>query len=225
MIQSKKILLVDDEPDILEFVEDTLEIKGFTNILTASSGQSAISQVAGTKVDVIISDIRMPGMSGVELMDSIKQSSPEIEAILITGFADITTREVVEKGGFSLIEKPLKIPRLISTLELALKKRGERILELANWSDSPEHELVLDDNASAGVELNHMGFFLPHPGAENFSPGETLHFEFKRDGKSIEGVAEVLWAESSESNKPGVGVRVLAVNEVALVQSLLSNQV
>ena len=62
MIQSKRILLVDDEPDILEFVEDTLEIKGFTNILTASSGQSAISQVAGTKVDVIISDIRMPGM-------------------------------------------------------------------------------------------------------------------------------------------------------------------
>ena len=128
-INNPKILIVDDEPDILELLSNFLTYEGY-QITTESRGQEAIDLFRSEPFDLVITDIRMPGMDGVEVLKEIKQLDEDVEVIILTGFAsvDSAVRTLRQDGAFDYLTKPLEdIDALIYTIDHALEKRRLRL--------------------------------------------------------------------------------------------------
>lgn len=108
MSQALRILVVDDERDIREGLKELLESEGY-QVDTAVDGSDAIEKVRGLKYQIVITDIMMPHVSGIELLEKVKHISPFIEVIMITGYSTLERAlECIEKGAISYIEKPFK---------------------------------------------------------------------------------------------------------------------
>jgi CheY-like chemotaxis protein len=119
------ILIVDDDELLRKTIVFDFKRRGF-NILEAGNGTEAIGIVKSTRIDLVISDIRMPGGDGITLLEEIRAYDPRIPSvILITGFADITERECIEKGATQVVSKPFDRKALLSAVLAALGLSGQ----------------------------------------------------------------------------------------------------
>lgn len=101
------ILVVDDEPLIRKSLHEILRLEGY-KVISASSAEEALQKIKENNVNIVISDVRMPGMDGVELLKAIKKDKPKISVILITGHGNIETAvEAMRLGAFDYVTKPL----------------------------------------------------------------------------------------------------------------------
>ena len=101
------ILVVDDEPVVRELVKRKLEGDGFTVTTAATAAEAVEALSSGGGIGVILSDIRMPGMSGIDLLKKAKEIDPSIEVIIMTGFATTESAiEAVQLGAFDYLKKP-----------------------------------------------------------------------------------------------------------------------
>jgi len=117
------VLLVDDEKDFLEILLKRLR-KRKLNLLAVSSGEDAIRTVQENPVDVVLLDVRMAGMSGIETLREIKKMKPLIEVIMLTGHANVEVAlEGMELGAFDYLIKPVDIDELMYRLQDAYKKK------------------------------------------------------------------------------------------------------
>jgi len=124
-----KILIVDDELDILDMLSGFLKQEGFI-VNTASSGEEAIRVFKSEPFDVVITDMRMPGMDGLMLMRRVKELDEDVEVIILTAFAalDNVIEAFRHKGAFDYLTKPLdNINDLFITVSQALKSRRLKI--------------------------------------------------------------------------------------------------
>ncbi|OXI93224.1 MULTISPECIES: HD domain-containing phosphohydrolase [Burkholderia] len=121
------ILLVDDEPSVLSALRRVFRPAGYA-ILTAESGEAALEVLASTEVDLIVSDMRMPGMSGAEFLARARALYPDTMRILLTGYAEIASvMQAVNDGGvYRYLNKPWDDHDLLLTLEQALEQRRLR---------------------------------------------------------------------------------------------------
>ena len=118
-----KLLLVDDEPDILRVLSMSLRADGY-DVKTASSGEDALSVFSNEKPDIVITDIKMPGMNGIEVLREVKKIDEEIEVIIITGHGDIDAAiEALKYGASDFINKPVRD----EALAIALSRAHEKI--------------------------------------------------------------------------------------------------
>ena len=117
------ILVVDDELSMREFLTILLEKEGY-GVRAAADGKSALALLEGEPFDLVISDIRMPGMTGLELLARSKQLRPETGVIMITAFAspdDAVT--AMKNGAFDYITKPFNVDEIKGVVRAAMKKR------------------------------------------------------------------------------------------------------
>ncbi|HKT64164.1 HD domain-containing phosphohydrolase [Burkholderia sp. 22313] len=121
------ILLVDDEPSVLSALKRVLRPARY-EILTADSGETALEILASTEVDLIVSDMRMPNMSGAAFLSRARSLYPDTMRILLTGYSDIASIvEAVNEGGvYRYLNKPWDDHDLLMTLEQALEQRRLR---------------------------------------------------------------------------------------------------
>ncbi len=127
MTDSKpKILLVDDEVEFVEALSERLEVRGL-KILTANSGEEAIDILDKNRdTDVVILDVKMPGMDGIETLRQIKSRFPLIEVLMLTGHATIDTAiQGMKLGAYDYLMKPCDINDLISKVQEATNKKRE----------------------------------------------------------------------------------------------------
>jgi len=127
------VLIVDDERSMRDFLKILLEKEGH-EVATASSGASALDALDKHTVDVIVSDIRMPGMTGIELLETVKEQSPELPVILITAFASPDDAVLAMKNGaFDYISKPFNVDEIKSVIESATSKnlKNAKVQELS----------------------------------------------------------------------------------------------
>jgi adenylate cyclase len=132
------VLLVDDEPSVLSSLKRLLRSTGY-QVLTAESGALALDLLASTRVDLIISDMRMPYMSGAEFLARAQTLYPDTMRILLTGYSEIelVVRAINEGGVYRYLNKPWDDEDLLLTVAQALEQRRlrkepERLTELAN---------------------------------------------------------------------------------------------
>ena len=119
-----KVLLVDDHPNILVVLQDLLEREGF-KVLTSGSYEEAIPFVEGEDLDVIITDLKMPGKSGMDLLNYSRKRRPDIPIIMISGHGDIEAAVTAMKNGaFDFISKPVDETELIPVVRRALSESG-----------------------------------------------------------------------------------------------------
>ncbi|MEE9497151.1 MAG: response regulator, partial [Desulfobacterales bacterium] len=117
------ILIVDDEISILQSLGGLLSDEGF-EVLTASNGYEALKVIDKESPDLVLLDIWMPGMDGIDTLQEIKKSNPFIQVIIITGHGTIETAVKATKlGAYDLIEKPLSIDKVIVAINNALNFR------------------------------------------------------------------------------------------------------
>lgn len=117
------VLLVDDEPEFLETLVKRLR-KRKLNATGVSSGEVALDVVRVESVDVVVLDMKMPGMDGLETLKAIKNISPLVEVIMLTGHANMEVAVTgMELGAFDYLMKPMDIDELLYKLEDANKKK------------------------------------------------------------------------------------------------------
>ncbi|MDH3880618.1 MAG: sigma-54 dependent transcriptional regulator, partial [Desulfobacteraceae bacterium] len=117
------ILIVDDEPSILQSLSGLLSDEGF-EVTTAANGYEALKIVDTESPDLVLLDIWMPGIDGIETLKEIKKDNPHIQVIIISGHGTIETAVKATKlGAFDLIEKPLSIDKVIVAINNALNFR------------------------------------------------------------------------------------------------------
>ncbi len=122
-MQAIRVLFVDDEVDFLETLNKRMTRRG-VEVHTAMSGEEALDLLQGTAVDVVVMDVKMPGMGGIEALRRIKAAHPTLEVIMLTGHADMEVAvQGMQCGAFGYLMKPADINELLYKIEDACKKR------------------------------------------------------------------------------------------------------
>jgi CheY-like chemotaxis protein len=197
---TKKVLVVDDEPDLRELVILELQEAGFQT-LEAPNGKVAFEIVQKEQVDVVVTDVRMPGGGGVELLDEIKKRNPESPAvIMVTGFADLGVDEAFDRGAEALISKPYHYDALIELTKQILTPRDEKYTRKFKRFDAAVNiELTLpsfeETRITHTLNIGRGGMFI-HMEQNLPVPGQKISFRvlFKDKKYSpIEGLALCRW--------------------------------
>jgi DNA-binding NtrC family response regulator len=122
-VDTFKVLLVDDEVEFLETLVKRLKKRNLT-VWGVNSGEQAMEALAKEPVDVVVLDVKMPGMNGLETLREIKKSCPLVEVIMLTGHASMEVAiEGMEQGAFDYLMKPMDIDELLYKLQDAYKKK------------------------------------------------------------------------------------------------------
>jgi DNA-binding NtrC family response regulator len=123
---ARRVLLVDDDPTILSSIGEALGDMGL-EVGTAGSAEAALERLAKSRPDVVLSDIRMPGLSGLELLSLIRERAPDIDVVLMTAYDDMpTVVSAMREGAFDFLVKPLDFAELEDVLRRALADRRAR---------------------------------------------------------------------------------------------------
>lgn len=123
-----KILVIDDERSIRNIISELLEMEGHS-VKTAENGAQGYEMIGAEPFDLVISDIKMPEMDGIELLDKLIETHPDTTVVMISGHGSIDTAvECIKKGAFDYIEKPIDMNRILVTVKNALE-RGSLVKE------------------------------------------------------------------------------------------------
>ena len=122
MSESVRVLLVDDEESYVETLRKRLMRRGLA-VSMAHSGEQALATLAENPVDVVLLDVKMPGMDGMETLTRIKQAYPRVEVIMLTGHANVDVAiRGMEQGAFDYLMKPAEMDDLYYKIQDAHKK-------------------------------------------------------------------------------------------------------
>jgi len=119
----EKVLLVDDEGDFLETLAERMRNRGM-NVTTSMSAAEAIKKTEAVDYDVIILDLLMPGMDGIQALKALKERKPDLQVILLTGHATVQKGiEAMKLGAMDLLEKPADINDLTEKIQKAKARK------------------------------------------------------------------------------------------------------
>src|SRR5437660_11969278 len=128
---SLRLLFVDDERSLQEFMRSELPRLGH-DVTVCADGKAAVKALEKAAFDAAILDLRMPGLSGMEVLDQIKQVSPDTEVVIMTGHASMETAiEAVRLGAFDYVTKPCKLAEIETVLRKVSEKRDLKHKALA----------------------------------------------------------------------------------------------
>jgi DNA-binding NtrC family response regulator len=208
-----KVLLVDDEAKIREILKLVLEKEGY-QVNTAKNGSEALNILRDEYFDVMITDLKMPKMDGLELMREIKQKGIKVNVIFITAYADIKDAvEAIKLGAFDYLEKNFKMEELLSVIKQAVKEQKMK-----------------DENESLKKKLaGHSSFFGIIGESPKIKEIKDLIIKIANSQASVlltgeSGTGKEMFARaihmcSKRKNKPFV-----AINCAALPQTLLESE-
>jgi len=132
------IMIIDDEEDILDMLSDMIQKWGYLPII-ARDGLDALEKFKEVPVDVVISDIRMPNLDGISLLERIKKINPQTSVIMLTGYPSVETAvRAMKDGAFDYLTKPINLDELKVKIDRALERTRLRqslnTLRGLNWS-------------------------------------------------------------------------------------------
>jgi DNA-binding NtrC family response regulator len=123
LVSEFRVMLVDDEVEFLETLAKRLRKRNL-DVIFASSGQAALRTLQETPLDVVVLDVKMPDMDGIETLKEIKRIRPSVEVIMLTGHASVEVAiQGMELGAFDYLMKPMEIDELLYKLQDAYKKK------------------------------------------------------------------------------------------------------
>ncbi len=129
-----RVLVVDDEPIALKNLERALEREGY-EVVTAGSGQGALKLLRARAFDVVVTDLKMEKVDGMQVLQRCKELDPDVEVILVTGYAAVDTAiEAIKRGAYHYVAKPFKLDEVRNVVreaaeKVALKKENRRLRE------------------------------------------------------------------------------------------------
>jgi two-component system C4-dicarboxylate transport response regulator DctD len=209
-----RILLVDDEEELRRSTAQALELSGF-EVETFSNAEQVLEHVGYAFPGVVISDIRMPGMDGMTLLQRIREIDAEVPVIVVTGHGDVQLAvKAMREGAYDFLEKPFNFQGLAVTIGRALDRRGlvlenRRLRAVAGKRD--DIEARLPGRTHAMVDLRYRLRAIGASDADTLIIGDT--------GAGKEVVARALHDVSGRATKP-----FIAINCAALPENLIESE-
>jgi putative two-component system response regulator len=132
MAQKRLILIVDDELGVRESLK--MILKPICEVQTAADGKEALQFIQKEKIDLVTLDLKMPGLSGMDVLRQIKKNDPDIEVVIITAYGTVqNTQDAIRYGVGDFLSKPFNVPELIESVNKSLARRS-KTLRLKNFS-------------------------------------------------------------------------------------------
>ena len=208
---TRRLLIVDDEEAIRDSLSSALRAEGL-ELAVAGSAESALSQIDAFRPDVVLSDIRMPGLDGVELLRIIKERAPSIDVILMTAYQDMpTVISAVRAGAVEFLTKPLDLEELLRLIGTVFDDRRLRRRQLTDVTARPAPLDELIGTSAAMVAIYKLIAQAASTSATVLLRGES--------GTGKELIARAIHANSALADEPFV-----AVNCAALPTGLLESE-
>jgi len=213
-LKDATVLIVDDEVGLLRIFKKWFEREG-CHVLTTENGYDALENLKRSPIDVIISDVRMPKMDGIELAGRVKQMRrcfPRI--IFLSGFAGIDERECCDLGIEFKLEKPIRHQNLVSTARTCLTGRDELWREPSGAAADTIFDRVFENLRGAqaqGLIAFGYGGICVHSGlAVHAGDRIALNLQFTADRHAIAGEGVVRWTARDEQQ---IGIKITYIDE------------
>ena len=209
------ILIVDDEPSIVQSLAGLLTDEGF-EVITASNGYEALKVIDTESPDLVLLDVWMPGIDGIDTLREIKKSSPFIQVIIITGHGTIETAVKATKlGAYDFIEKPLSIDKVIVAINNALNfRRLEEENRYLRKKTIEKHSIT--GNSPVTMELKKQVAIA--------APKDSWILITGENGTGKELVARTIHQLSARSDQPLVDVNCAAIPEELIESELFGHE-
>jgi two-component system nitrogen regulation response regulator NtrX len=209
------VLIVDDEPSILQSLSGLLSDEGF-EVLTAPNGYEALKVIDTESPDLVLLDIWMPGIDGIETLKEIKKDSPTIQVIIISGHGTIETAVKATKlGAFDLIEKPLSIDKVILAINNALNfRRLEEENKYLRKKTIEKHSINGNSPPIAALKKQ----------IAVAAPTEAWVLITGENGTGKELVARTIHQLSSRAEQPLIDVNCAAIPEELIESDLFGHE-
>ena len=217
LLESLTVLVVDDEPSNLSSIEKIFQKDGM-RVLTAPSAKIALDVLRAHRVDVVLTDLMMPAVSGLELLKAIKQVSPDVEVVLMTAYGTVETAvQAMREGAYDFVEKPLKRMTIVKTARKAAERRR---LSMEN------RELRQELSVLTGREIVGSSPALRRvlDIATQAAPSSATVLVLGESGTGKELLARYIHQHSSRAGAPFVAVNCSAIPESILEAELFGHE-
>jgi DNA-binding NtrC family response regulator len=211
------VLIVDDDRAMCELVETTLQMSGYT-AEWCQSADAALARLSEREFDVVLTDVRMPGVTGLELCQRINQSRPDVPVVVMTAFGSLQTAvSAIRSGAYDFITKPVDMELLTLTIERAIERRQLtrqiRLLE-ERFGQSQQVGSLLGESAPMQQLYDQLA---------RIGPSEASVLIMGESGTGKELVARSIHQLSDRAEQPFVGVNCGALSEALLESELFGH--
>jgi len=212
-----RILVVDDEAVVCKSCQRILSPEGY-EVETALSGQEALDKLSQGSFDIVITDLKMPGMDGMELLAKIKEKDPEIIVIMVTGYSTVQTAvQAMRMGALDYIPKPFTPEELIVVVEKALEKK-KLIFENIYLHKELEAKYSFENIVGNSKKLQEVFKFI-----RKVAPTDSTVLIYGESGTGKELIARAIHFSSPRKNKPFFPVDCSVLSQELLESELFGH--
>lgn len=219
MAKSYNLLIVDDEESLRTILETELaESEGFS-VDTASDGGQAINQIQAKVYDVVLLDIRMPRVSGIEVLKFVQEYSPTTQVIILTNYADVKTAiQTIKMGAYDFLSKPYDIDELFNSIHRAIERRQLFI----------DNKLMKNELSKRTGNFELIGqspsFLKLVESATRFAESDSFVLIQGASGTGKELIANLIHRRSPRNNRPFVAVNCASIPDTLLESELFGHE-
>ncbi len=210
-----RILVIDDERSIRNTLKDILEYEKY-EVELAEDGNKGIDKVKNAEFDIILCDIKMPGLDGIETLEKLTVLAPDTPVVMISGHGNIDTAvESIKKGAYDFIEKPLDLNRLLITIRNAMDK-SNLVTETKNLKKKVSKKFEIVGESKAITHVIEM--------ADRVAPTDARVLITGANGTGKELVARRIHDRSHRSSGPFVEVNCAAIPSELIESELFGHE-
>ncbi|AFI31553.1 sigma-54-dependent transcriptional regulator [Borrelia crocidurae] len=216
-----KLLVADDEKNIREGIATYLEEEGYF-VFTASDGEEALETIQNEKIDAIISDLRMPQISGEELLKIVKDRNPNIPFIILTAHGTVDSAvDAMREGAYDFLTKPVDLERLLLIIKRALKKRNDKTQQ-----NVLQKNIIIRKNLSYYEEIFGKSLIMQKilELVKKIAKSKASVLITGESGVGKEVIADAIFDLSNRNDKPFIKVNCAALSESILESELFGHE-
>jgi len=212
------VLVVDDEPNYLVVLSELLKDEGF-EVFTAADGAAALEVIRAVDLDIVVTDMQMPGMNGLQLLNKIKEKDENLPVVVITAFAEVDKAvQAMQAGAFNYLAKPFSNDELIITLKKAAQHYS-LIRENSRLRDE-----IKGKNGFAGMVGKNPKMVQVYQLIEKVAPTQASVLITGESGTGKELVAKAIHLNSPRESRPFIAVNCAALSENLLESELFGHE-
>lgn len=219
MVRNHFLLVVDDEPSVCFLLKEELSENKKFSVSTANDGAEAINALSQKPFDVVLLDVRMPRVGGLEVLRFIKEHHPTTQVIMLSNYADVKTAiEATKLGAYDFVSKPYNREELFATVNRAIEHRrltiDNELMKYELSRKSGEKEIVARSSAMKSV-LNTV---------KKVAASDTFVHIYGPSGSGKELIANLIHSESQRREHPFVVVNCAALPDALLESELFGHE-